>query len=82
MDVATKTEGLISELGDLVKRVANLKGQCASNQSSPVPVRLEGDAKGEVLANLTLAVRHIEDAQSRVEKAWCLMGTDQPIHQS
>ncbi len=62
MDLETRAEGLMSEVSDLVKRTNQIKGE--SREEQP-----------EVLSNLALAVRHLEDAQSRIERAWVLMGT-------
>lgn len=30
---------------------------------------------GDVAANVTLAIRHLEDAQSRLERAWVTVGS-------
>lgn len=66
MNIETRTEGLMSEVQDLAKRAELIK-----------TAFWDGNTRSEVLANLSLAIRHLEDAQSRFERAWIMMGNNQ-----
>lgn len=41
-----------------------------SVQSSPLPVENSGEDRGETIANIILAYRHIEDARMRLGKVY------------
>lgn len=59
-------EGLRSELSDVfqsLKRLKNLAMDSTQDQK-------EGEDRGEVIANITLAMRHTEDARMRLGKVF------------
>lgn len=53
----------------LATEVEALRARCADGKTSPI----EPSVRGEIIANLTLAIRHLEDAESRLMRAWSRM---------
>lgn len=64
MDLESRASGLVDEVQGIISRAEALLTDCAA-----------GSQPREVMANLQLGIRHLEDAQSRIEKAWVKTNT-------
>jgi hypothetical protein len=59
----------LSDLRHAIQDVANITKSTKDNRFLQLPSTADGPDKREVLANLTLAYRHLEDARMRLGKA-------------
>lgn len=70
VSLAKRIESLAQSARTLAVRTEMSVRRAMSNEAQPKDIAFEGEARSEVLANLRLAIRHLEDAESRLQRAW------------